>query len=44
MARTGYDERDLVDYNVRTLKADAALHYRFRPGTELAYTYRVAKL
>jgi outer membrane receptor protein involved in Fe transport len=42
VARTGYDERDLVDYNVRTLKADAALHYRFRPGTELAYTYRVA--
>jgi iron complex outermembrane receptor protein len=42
VARTGYDERDLVDYNIRTLKADAALHYRFRPGTELAYTYRVA--
>jgi len=42
VARTGYDERDLVDYHVRTLKADAALHYRFRPGVELAYTYRVA--
>ena len=42
VARTGYDERDLVDYNVKTLKADAAVHYRFRPGTELAYTYRVA--
>ncbi len=42
VARTGYNERDLVDYNVRTLKADAAAHYRFRPGTELAYTYRVA--
>ncbi|WP_216726826.1 TonB-dependent receptor [Hymenobacter siberiensis] len=42
VARTGYDERDLVDYNLQTLKADAALHYRFRPGTELAYTYRVA--
>jgi outer membrane receptor protein involved in Fe transport len=42
VARTGYDERDLVDYNLKTLKADAALHYRFRPGTELAYTYRVA--
>jgi iron complex outermembrane receptor protein len=42
VARTGYDERDLVDYNIKTLKADAALHYRFRPGTELAYTYRVA--
>ncbi|UOE35961.1 TonB-dependent receptor [Hymenobacter monticola] len=42
VARTGYDERDLVDYNIRLLKADAAVHYRFRPGTELAYTYRVA--
>ncbi|WP_151086206.1 TonB-dependent receptor [Hymenobacter baengnokdamensis] len=42
VARTGYDERDLVDYNLKTLKADAAVHYRFRPGVELAYTYRVA--
>jgi len=42
VARTGYNERDLVDYNIRMLKADAALHYRFRPGVELAYTYRVA--
>ena len=42
VARTGYDERDLVDYTIKSLKADAALHYRFRPGVELAYTYRVA--
>ena len=42
VARTGYDERDLVDYHLRTLKGDVALHYRFRPGLELAYTYRVA--
>jgi outer membrane receptor protein involved in Fe transport len=42
VARTGYDERDLVDYNLKTLKADLGLHYRFRPGVELAYTYRVA--
>ncbi len=42
VARTGHNERDVVDYNLKTLKADAALHYRFRPGTELAYTYRVA--
>ncbi len=42
VARTGYDERDLVDYRLRTLKADAALHYRIRPDVELAYTYRVA--
>ncbi|GAB3862158.1 TonB-dependent receptor [Hymenobacter terrigena] len=42
VARTGYAEQDVVDYHLRALKGDAALHYRFRPGTELAYTYRVA--
>ncbi|MET4076459.1 TonB-dependent receptor [Hymenobacter sp. UYCo722] len=42
VARTGYNEQELVDYHLRTLKGDVALHYRFRPGTELAYTYRVA--
>ncbi len=42
VGRTGYDERDVVDYNIKSLKADAALHYRFRPGVALAYTYRVA--
>ncbi|UOQ97393.1 TonB-dependent receptor [Hymenobacter sp. 5317J-9] len=42
VARTGYDERDLVDYTLRTIKADAALHYRPKPGAELSYTYRVA--
>jgi outer membrane receptor protein involved in Fe transport len=42
VARTGYREQDVTDYNLQTLKADAALHYRFTPQTELAYTYRVA--
>ena len=42
VARTGYREPELVDYQLKMLKADAALHYRFRPTTELAYTYRVA--
>ena len=42
VARTGYREQDVVDYNLQTLKADAALHYRFNSQTELAYTYRVA--
>jgi iron complex outermembrane receptor protein len=42
VARTGYNEQDVVDYNLKTLKADAALHYRFNSRTELAYTYRVA--
>ena len=42
VARTGYAEKDVVDYHLRTLKADAALHYKLTPNTELAYTYRVA--
>ncbi|WP_082115947.1 TonB-dependent receptor [Hymenobacter terrenus] len=42
VARTGYDEQHIVDYHLRTLKADAALHYKLAPGTELAYTYRMA--
>ena len=40
VARTGYQERDVVDYHLQTLKYDAALHYRPNARTELAYTYR----
>lgn len=29
--RTGYREIDLVDYNTRNIKANAALHFRLRP-------------
>ena len=42
VARTGYNEKDVVDYHLKILKADAALHYKLNAGTELAYTYRVA--
>ena len=42
VARTGYDEKDLVDYTLRVLKADAALHYKLSEATELSYTYRAA--
>ena len=42
VARTGYNEQDVVDYHLKTLKADAALHYKLAAGTELNYTYRVA--
>ena len=42
VARTGYAERDVVDYHLQTLKYDAALHYRLNARTELAYTYRGA--
>ncbi|RIY09859.1 TonB-dependent receptor [Hymenobacter rubripertinctus] len=42
VARTGYQERDVVDYHLQTLKYDAALHYKPNARTELAYTYRGA--
>ncbi|GAA3930597.1 TonB-dependent receptor [Hymenobacter algoricola] len=44
VARTGYDEQDVVDYRLQTIKADAALHYKVGARAELAYTYRVAVL
>ncbi|SDX64613.1 iron complex outermembrane recepter protein [Hymenobacter psychrophilus] len=43
VARTGYLERDVVDYHLQTLKYDAALHYKPNTRTELAYTYRGAR-
>jgi iron complex outermembrane recepter protein len=33
--RTGYWEKDLVDYNSRNFKSSAAFHYRIQPETEL---------
>lgn len=44
VARTGYNETDVVDYHFQNLKADAALHFRPVKGIELTYTYRVAYL
>lgn len=44
VARTGYDEKDVVDYSIHNLKADAALHYAFTPPVKLVYTYRFATL
>lgn len=43
VARTGYPERDVVDYHLQTLKYDAALHYKLSERAELAYTYRGAR-
>ncbi len=33
--RTGYHEKDLVDYNTENLKLGTALHYRLQPETEI---------
>ena len=40
VARTGYREEDLVDYNTYSLKGDAALHYRITEGVEAIYHYK----
>lgn len=44
VARTGYSEKDITDYNIQNIKADIGLYYKIRPKTMLAYTYRFANL
>ncbi len=36
--RTGYAEPDLVDYNTKNIKLNAAFHYKIRKETELIYS------
>ncbi|HRH02093.1 MAG TPA: TonB-dependent receptor [Bacteroidia bacterium] len=35
--RTGYEEKDIVDYNTKNLKAALSLHYKVKPEVELIY-------
>ncbi len=44
VARTGYFEKQLVDYTLQNIKGDAALYYRIRPKLQLQYGYRFAVL
>ena len=44
VARTGYYEREVLDYDIRNMKGDASVHYSFYPDAVLAYTYRFANL
>lgn len=41
VARTGYNEKDFVDYNVQNLKGDLSLAYKFKNEDVLSYSYRV---
>ncbi|GAB3272988.1 TonB-dependent receptor [Larkinella harenae] len=43
VARTGYEERYLTDYNVYSLKLNGALHYRITPNLEAIYSYNYSK-
>lgn len=44
VARTGYYERDVVDYALRNMKGDLMLKRRFGNGAEISYTARFALL
>jgi iron complex outermembrane receptor protein len=39
VSRTGYEEKDLTDYNVYSLKLNGALHYRITENATLSYQY-----
>lgn len=44
VARTGYNEIDLVDPKVSDLKFDATLNYKLSKNTVLSYTYRIGRM
>ena len=44
VARTGYFEREVVDYSMRNMKGDASLSYAPQSDIRLTYTYRFANL
>jgi len=44
VARTGYSEQDVTDYDIQNIKADAGLYYKLNPKTTISYTYRFADL
>jgi len=39
VSRTGYEERDLMNYDSYSFKSNAALHYRVNDNMELIYQY-----
>ena len=44
VSRTGYDERDLMDYNAESVKTDFAVHYRpFGDDLEVIYNGRIGR-
>ncbi|MVN22423.1 TonB-dependent receptor [Mucilaginibacter arboris] len=44
VARTGYYEKDLVDPEVKNIKADAELHFKPNEHTEITYSYRIGDM
>ena len=44
VARTGYYEREVVDYGLQNFKGDASVYYKPTENSELSYTFRTALL
>lgn len=42
VSRTGYAEKEMSNYNLQNLKADASFIYKIKNETVLSYTYRIA--
>ena len=43
VSRTGYEEKDLMNYNVYSLKLNGALHYRVTDDIEAIYQYNFGR-
>jgi iron complex outermembrane receptor protein len=43
VSRTGYEERDLMNYNSYSAKFNTSLNYRFSENMELSYSYNIGK-
>jgi iron complex outermembrane receptor protein len=44
VARSGYDEKQVVNYDLQNIKADVGIYYRFSARSFISYTYHMAVL
>lgn len=44
VARTGYAEKDVADYDIQNIKSDIGLYYKLSPKITISYNYRFADL
>ncbi len=44
VARTGYYEKEVVDYSLQNIKADAGLYFRISPNSSIVYLGHIALL
>jgi outer membrane receptor protein involved in Fe transport len=42
VSRTGYNEKDVVDYGLQTIKGDAGLYYKISSNATISYLYHFA--